>query len=255
MKTLVLFDVDGTLTESRLGMTGEMYGKMCLLHENGFHVGIVGGSDLKKQEEQMGECCYTEYEWFFPENGLHAFKDGVEFHRRSIIDELGEDAVQIIINGCLHFISFETLPKKRGNFVELRNGMINVSPVGRSCSQEERIEFYEYDKEHKVREQMIVFLKKTMAFYNLEFAIGGQISIDIYPKGWDKTYCLRHIEEEGYERVLFVGDKTEEGGNDHALFCHQDVVGIKTTGPEHTMQIIDRIIGFTTNKGEGNGSS
>ena len=34
----------------------------------------------------------------------------------------------------------------RGTFVEFRNGMLNICPVGRSCSQEERIEFNEYDK-------------------------------------------------------------------------------------------------------------
>ncbi len=34
----------------------------------------------------------------------------------------------------------------RGTFIEFRNGMLNVSPIGRSCSQEERIEFFELDK-------------------------------------------------------------------------------------------------------------
>ena len=30
--------------------------------------------------------------------------------------------------------------QKRGTFVEFRNGMINVSPIGRNCNQEERDE-------------------------------------------------------------------------------------------------------------------
>lgn len=34
----------------------------------------------------------------------------------------------------------------RGTFIEFRNGMLNVSPVGRSCTQAERIEFFELDK-------------------------------------------------------------------------------------------------------------
>lgn len=41
------------------------------------------------------------------------------------------------------------LPVKRGTFVEYRNGMINLSPVGRSCSQEVRNQFYELDKVRK----------------------------------------------------------------------------------------------------------
>lgn len=34
----------------------------------------------------------------------------------------------------------------RGTFIEFRNGMLNICPVGRSCTQEERIEFYELDQ-------------------------------------------------------------------------------------------------------------
>lgn len=35
---------------------------------------------------------------------------------------------------------------RRGTFIEFRNGMINISPIGRSCTAEERIEFSEIDK-------------------------------------------------------------------------------------------------------------
>jgi hypothetical protein len=34
----------------------------------------------------------------------------------------------------------------RGTFIEFRSGMINVSPIGRNCSQEERDDFEKYDK-------------------------------------------------------------------------------------------------------------
>ena len=34
----------------------------------------------------------------------------------------------------------------RGTFIEFRSGMLNVSPIGRNCSQEERDEFERYDK-------------------------------------------------------------------------------------------------------------
>ena len=42
-------------------------------------------------------------------------------------------------------------PVKRGTFIEYRNGMLNISPVGRACSQSEREEFYLYDQENNVR--------------------------------------------------------------------------------------------------------
>lgn len=34
----------------------------------------------------------------------------------------------------------------RGTFIEFRNGMLNISPIGRSCTQEERQEFNELDQ-------------------------------------------------------------------------------------------------------------
>ena len=37
---------------------------------------------------------------------------------------------------------------------------------------------------------------------------GGQISIDVFPCGWDKRIALRHVENEGFREIHFFGDKT-----------------------------------------------
>lgn len=68
--------------------------------------------------------------------------------------------------------------------------MINVSPIGRNCSVEERDEFEKYDKEHLIRKTFVEALQKEFDGENLTFSIGGQISFDVFPKGWDKSYCL-----------------------------------------------------------------
>lgn len=94
----------------------------------------------------------------------------------------------------------------RGTFIEFRSGMINVSPIGRNCSQEERIAFFEYDAEHHIRENMVNVLKKEFADYNFVYLIGGQISFDVVPKGWDKTYCLQFLKD--YDEIHFFGDRT-----------------------------------------------
>ena len=86
--------------------------------------------------------------------------------------------------------------------------MLNVSPIGRNCSYDERVEFNKYDQEHKVREKMVQALKAEFSDLNLCFAIGGMISMDIFPLGWDKTYCLKHVAEEAFEEIHFFGDKT-----------------------------------------------
>ena len=52
--------------------------------------------------------------------------------------------------------------------------------------------------------------------------------------GWDKTYCLRHIN--GYEEIHFFGDKTREGENDYEIYESDLTVGHSVTGPEDTIK-------------------
>jgi phosphomannomutase len=71
----------------------------------------------------------------------------------------------------------------------------------------------------------------------LEIAIGGQISIDIYPTGLNKTRCLQYIENM-YDEIHFIGDKTMEGGNDYEIYNDKRVIGHTTTDPIYTENII-----------------
>lgn len=72
---LVLFDVDGTLTVPRGEATEEIKEFLQQLRQH-VTVGIVGGSDLVKQEEQMGRNIVNEVDYSFSENGLVAYKNG-----------------------------------------------------------------------------------------------------------------------------------------------------------------------------------
>ena len=51
--TLVLFDVDGTLTPARQDASQEMLDLLATLRTK-VAIGFVGGSDLIKQQEQLG---------------------------------------------------------------------------------------------------------------------------------------------------------------------------------------------------------
>ena len=61
---------------------------------------------------------------------------------------------------------------------------------------------------HGLRAAFVKVLQERFADYGLTFSIGGQISFDVFPNGWDKTYALRHVEKEGFEEIHFFGDKT-----------------------------------------------
>ena len=238
-KTLCLFDVDGTLTRSRQRISNDMDAFLAKLKKKA-QVGLVSGSDIGKIEEQMGSHglnIIDAYNYVFAENGLVAFVHGIKQPTESILNHLGEEKLQTFINFCLEYLSKLVLPCKRGTFIELRTGMINICPVGRSCNQKERDEFAAFDAINGVRSKLVEALtEKFCTDYDLTIAIGGQISIDVYPAGWNKTYCLRHLEE--FDKILFFGDKTGPGGNDYEIFNHVRTIGYTVKNPEHTKEIV-----------------
>jgi phosphomannomutase len=79
---------------------------------------------------------------------------------------------------------------------------------------------------------MVKVLQEKFAHMNLTFSIGGQISFDVFPQGWDKTYCLQYVP--GFETVHFFGDKTYAGGNDHEIFESARTLGHTVTSPDDT---------------------
>lgn len=183
-----------------------------------------------------GEDVIKKYDYVFAENGLVAYKNGDLIGKMSIQEHVGEEKLQLFINSALSYMSKLTLPVKRGTFIEFRDGLVNVCPVGRSCSQAERDQFAAYDKVHKIRESFVKHLQAEFPDFGLVFSIGGQISFDVFPKGWDKTYSLRFVEEDGYKEIHFFGDKTAPGGNDHEIYEDPRTVGHKVSSPEETIE-------------------
>uniref|UniRef100_G3MPQ8 Phosphomannomutase n=1 Tax=Amblyomma maculatum TaxID=34609 RepID=G3MPQ8_AMBMU len=233
--TVFLFDVDGTLTKSRQVITNEMFDFLQRLKQD-VAVALVGGSDLVKIEEQMGGSqAVAEFDYVFSENGLVAHKAGKLISQQSLLNFVGEEKLQRLINFCLRYVADLTLPQKRGTFVEFRSGMLNVSPIGRNCSLSERNAFEVYDKEHGIRSAFVKALREKFADYDLQYSIGGQISFDVFPRGWDKTYCLDQLVRDGYKTIHFFGDKTAEGGNDYEVYQDPRTVGHSVKSPEDTI--------------------
>ncbi|CAG7956004.1 unnamed protein product [Penicillium salamii] len=242
--TVVLFDVDETLTPARRHASTEMLELLSRLRHK-TAIGFVGGSNLVKQQEQLGSPnvdVTSLFDFCFSENGLTAFRLGESLASNNFIQWLGEDKYQALVDFVLKFIANTKLPRKRGTFVEFRNGMVNISPVGRAASIEERDEFEAFDKIHNVRKTLVESLKKEFPDYGLTYSIGGQISFDVFPTGWDKTYCLQHIEAEKgisgieYKTIHFFGDKTFVGGNDYEIYEDPRTIGHSVHGPEDTIK-------------------
>ena len=144
-----------------------------------------------------------------------------------------------MINKSLECLSKIDCPVKRGVFLELRTGLLNICPIGRSCSQEERDAFECFDKENNIRANIVSQLEQD--FPSLSFSIGGQISIDVFPKGWNKTYCLQFIQEE-YDTIYFFGDKIIPGGNDYEIGTDKRVIATKVTCWTDTLHLLSNKI-------------
>jgi hypothetical protein len=110
-RIIALFDVDGTLTIPRGEITHDMMDFMMALSQK-ITVGIVGGSDLPKQEEQLGENIATRFPYNFSQNGLVAYKNGILLESQTIAKFLGEDNIKRIINWVLKYLSELDIPVK-----------------------------------------------------------------------------------------------------------------------------------------------
>ncbi|XP_075607411.1 phosphomannomutase 1 isoform X2 [Balearica regulorum gibbericeps] len=170
-RVLCLFDVDGTLTPARQKIEPEVDAFLRELRER-VHIGVVGGSDYAKIAEQLGDGdeVIDKFDYVFAENGTVQYKNGQLVSKQAIQDHLGEELLQDLINFCLNYMALLKLPKKRGTFIEFRNGMLNISPIGRSCTPEERIEFSELDKKERIREKFVAALQREFAGKGLRFS-------------------------------------------------------------------------------------
>lgn len=110
-RIIALFDVDGTLTIPRGEITDEMMAFMKGLSKK-ITVGIVGGSDLPKQEEQLGHGVTELFPYNFSQNGLVAYKNGELLEVQTIAKYLGEDNIKKIVNWVMKYLSETDMPIK-----------------------------------------------------------------------------------------------------------------------------------------------
>ena len=246
MDRIFIFDVDGTLTPSRLPMTEEFQNFFSIWSKmNKFY--LVTGSDLPKLQEQM--CFYDiEAEGIFTCCGNQFWKPDPSIVNTSaeLIYDNKFEMTNKLKSSLEVMLMSSQYPHRYGNHFDDRGSMVNFSVVGRNCTQEQREKYYEWDKEKGERRKMSIFLKNK--FKDLDAVIGGQISIDIYPKGNDKSQVLNVIEQERLvppSEYIFIGDGIENGGNDYPLAELMDNTPIcdwyHTKGWKHTQEILESL--------------
>ncbi len=256
MKNIItLFDMDGTLTEPRKSFDKSLFPVLSRLADIS-DIGIVSGSDYNYILEQLHflmhktslrykthilPCNGTKH-YTPPEHSSDDFTLKYEVDMRSHIgDEPFRDLMNLILSRQHSYAS--DLPCLSGHFVDYRGSMINWCPIGRNASQQERDRFVRWDTSLNFRSVELLYLSTQEIFKsnNLSVKLGGDTSFDIFPKGWDKTYCLKHMKS--YDNVFFIGDRCGAGGNDKEIFdLLQPNNSFSTSCPDRTGEIIKTII-------------
>jgi phosphomannomutase len=230
----ILFDVDGTLTESRRVMDSDFrneFIQFCSQND----VFLVTGSDKPKTIEQIGLPAYNAVKGAYQCNGNESWRDNRLVKKNDFTADY--DFKHFLLNE----INRNDYKIKTGSHVEFRTGMCNFSVIGRNCNQQQREEYYHWDIKTKQREKLASKIMKT--FPDLTASLGGQISIDIYPKGKNKAQVVQDLIDEGYTEMDFFGDKCEYGGNDFPLSETIRLANLgnvyKVDNWEHTRRIIN----------------
>ena len=247
--------MDGTLTPPRKKIESRVIEALGNLQKIA-DIGIVSGSPYDYIHQQMGIAWKVSDGLdpnklvIMPCNGTQLFvhsEESTGFVKRNstnMIDFLGREKYRIIVSILTDLQNqiiegFADMPVS-GNFISFRGSTLNWCMIGRDADDTMRKEFVEIDKGLRIKLHA-KFEEELRAadILNVSSSLGGSTSIDIYPTGWDKNYCLSHIEHHG--DVYFVGDKCQPGGNDFELFQSLETISYETDGPSTTIHIIEEI--------------
>ena len=250
---IFLFDVDGTLTESRkkisLKMRSSIDAHQTRMTQNSrendqFYYYLVTGSNYEKTREQIGDQFLN---WNV--NGVFACS-GNEFWvagKRITFNTWQPD--NNVINWLQSQLAKSKYPDKIGNFIELRPGSLNFSVVGRLAIGAQRRHYFEYDQQTNERAKIAAAFNKK--FPHLRATVGGETGIDITQLGFDKSQVYRMIAPLAYAlndtTIWFFGDKMNNGGNDQPLAdmltaCYPYSIKIPVSSPEETRGILDKMV-------------
>jgi hypothetical protein len=235
----VILDIDNTLTPPRRPLEADMAQTLRSLSIPFF---LGAGGDLRLALEQFIEPLYefgyrgtfdaflcngpTRYRCELFETISTRLIRGFEM-RQHLGEERFEEVLRIV-QKVLDLNEFKLPATMRiiGDRIVDRRSMINVAPIGRplerltSETHTNRDLFRHFDEQTGFRRNFLARLSRELASFaadGLFISLGGETSFDIVINGNDKSFPLRALLDEGFERVWYVGDALFEGGNDEAV--------------------------------------
>lgn len=221
---IYIFDIDGTLTPFRSPIVSE-FKEWFLNWSKDKRIWFATGSDLEKTLEQLGSEFYSIAERSYQSNGQEIYSYGKLIQEAPKFD-IGPKCFADLDK----FLTESEYPVRAGNHFEPRPGALNFSIVGRNCSKEQRSDYATYDLQNFERQHIVEVMSEK--YPEIEFALGGEISIDIYPKGSGKGNLIKDLDD----NFTFFGDHMYPGGNDYSVYERAKEVHIADDNTFHNVE-------------------
>jgi len=221
MSNIYLFDVDGTLTPAKSKIDPSFKETLQSWMKNR-EVYIVSGGTFVRLVDQLGLETVEMTAGVFScmGNMFYQMLDQINesgFSEWNIMYENKFNGAKNLIRSLSSYVTNSEFSIKTGKHLEKRPGMMNFSIVGIDATPEQRQKFKEWDGDFGERKRIVEKLSKK--YPEIDFVIGGAVSIDIFNKGNDKAQVIPRYFADALEhnQIHFVGDRIPFPGNDHSL--------------------------------------
>ena len=243
MKKLIVFDLDGTLTESKAALDTEM---SALLRDL---IGVVkvavisGGSWPQFEKQVLANLPHNESLVnlsLLPTCGTKFFKyvkDWEEIYSEDFTADEKEKIVRALKN-AFTAAGFK-VDKVWGEVIEDRGSQITFSALGQQAPLEEK---KKWDTDFAKRKKMKTFLDTLIPEFFVR--LGGTTSIDVTKHGIDKAYGIKKLRDTlgiAIDEMIFIGDALFPGGNDYPA-KEAGALSIQVKDPHETKRVIEAII-------------
>jgi hypothetical protein len=246
MKRLVVFDLDGTLAESKSSIDPEMASLLTALL-GVVKVAVISGGDVSQFRQQLVANLPQDKRLhdlsLLPTCGTQFWQyDGSDW-KKLYAEDLSADQKKKIVAALERAVAESgfAATKVWGETIEDRESQITYSALGQQAPLAEK---KTWDPDFAKRQK----IKATLDTLLPEFSVrlGGSTSIDVTLPGIDKAYGirkLRDILDIAIADMLYVGDALFPGGNDYPARS-TGAVCIQVRDPEETKRVIETAIAF-----------